>query len=405
MNPWLTALLGAMAFLVLGVAAVQTTAQRLVDRLHAAAESTLAGNGLDWASVDMDGQTAILSGVAPSAAAQAEARDLVIAADGVGGPLWGGVILVDDRTTLATTGAMTGAPDQGPFVWRAVKVGSTVQMTGSVPNAVTRTALVEKARALFPNNVVDRMSVSEGAPDGDWRAAAETALDALASLRTGEARISDTTLVVSGNADDATVAGAVKDAVRQPAVGFSGTSEAVVVAGGPPDQAGGDRAGARGAAADDDRNVATPGFPAAPDDAAGAPVDGNGLPAAATDGGEACQKRLDALVSGLDILFEFGSTRIDGESLTVIDRVAKVLLSCPDVRLLVAGHSDDQGSEAVNRRISLNRANSVIDRLAEVGVDRDRLTARAYGSSQPVAGNDSDDGRRQNRRIELKVLQ
>jgi OOP family OmpA-OmpF porin len=70
----------------------------------------------------------------------------------------------------------------------------------------------------------------------------------------------------------------------------------------------------------------------------------------------------------------------------------------------VAGHTDSVGSEEYNMGLSDRRANSVKDYLISQGITATRLTARGYGESQPVASNDTDAGRAQNRRVELIVL-
>ena len=70
----------------------------------------------------------------------------------------------------------------------------------------------------------------------------------------------------------------------------------------------------------------------------------------------------------------------------------------------VAGHTDSMGSEAYNQGLSERRAQSVQDYLVSKGVKAQRLTAKGYGESMPVASNDTDAGRAENRRVELIVL-
>ncbi|PNA31448.1 OmpA family protein, partial [Pseudomonas sp. MPR-AND1A] len=78
-------------------------------------------------------------------------------------------------------------------------------------------------------------------------------------------------------------------------------------------------------------------------------------------------------------------------------------LRCPTTNIEVAGHTDADGEDSFNQALSEKRAQSVIDYLVKAGLPADRFTAVGYGSTQPVAGNDTDDGKAQNRRIEFLV--
>jgi OOP family OmpA-OmpF porin len=69
----------------------------------------------------------------------------------------------------------------------------------------------------------------------------------------------------------------------------------------------------------------------------------------------------------------------------------------------VVGHTDTDGEDASNQTLSEKRAQAVADYLVKAGLPADRFTATGYGSTQPVASNDTDEGRAQNRRIEFVV--
>jgi outer membrane protein OmpA-like peptidoglycan-associated protein len=75
-----------------------------------------------------------------------------------------------------------------------------------------------------------------------------------------------------------------------------------------------------------------------------------------------------------------------------------------DVNIEVAGHTDSKGSDAYNMKLSQQRAEAVRNFLISRGVAADRLTAKGYGESQPVADNATEEGRFQNRRVELYPL-
>jgi OOP family OmpA-OmpF porin len=101
--------------------------------------------------------------------------------------------------------------------------------------------------------------------------------------------------------------------------------------------------------------------------------------------------------------FAFNSDKIDPSSMVILDVAAETLRKNPGVQVSVEGHTDSVGTEAYNQGLSLRRAESVRKALIEKGVPASRLTATGYGESRPVASNDTEDGRRLNRRVELNV--
>ena len=101
------------------------------------------------------------------------------------------------------------------------------------------------------------------------------------------------------------------------------------------------------------------------------------------------------------ILFDTNSAAIRPESKPVLDQVVEVLKSEPEWKLTIEGHTDAVGSDEHNQTLSQQRADSVKAYLVDAGVADDRLQTAGYGESRPVADNDSELGRAQNRRVEL----
>jgi peptidoglycan-binding protein ArfA len=98
----------------------------------------------------------------------------------------------------------------------------------------------------------------------------------------------------------------------------------------------------------------------------------------------------------------------DGFSLTpaddqILTQVADKLNACPNAHATINGYTDNSGTEAVNIPLSDNRAQAVTNFLVAHGVASTRLTVRGLGSINPVAGNDTADGRAKNRRVEIVV--
>lgn len=127
-------------------------------------------------------------------------------------------------------------------------------------------------------------------------------------------------------------------------------------------------------------------------------------PAAATPSPEAPAEPEQERLVLEGIVFGTGSATIQPESGPQLDRVVEYLTHRPSVRLRIAGHTDDVGNAARNQALSESRARSVRDYLVAHGIDASRVEAVGYGPTQPVAPNDTEEGRQQNRRIEAIEL-
>jgi outer membrane protein OmpA-like peptidoglycan-associated protein len=103
----------------------------------------------------------------------------------------------------------------------------------------------------------------------------------------------------------------------------------------------------------------------------------------------------------LYINFETGKSTIAPDSAKTLDAAADALKAAGDFRVEVAGHTDNVGTPEMNLKLSEDRARAVLAALAERGVKADRLTAKGYGQTAPVADNRTEDGRAKNRRVEL----
>ena len=103
------------------------------------------------------------------------------------------------------------------------------------------------------------------------------------------------------------------------------------------------------------------------------------------------------------IHFETGKAAILPDSESVLGEIVKMLQQSPDVKLSVEGHTDNVCAAASNQALSEKRAQAVTDYLVKAGLPADRFTATGYGSTQPIATNDTDEGKAQNRRIDFLV--
>jgi OmpA-OmpF porin, OOP family len=126
-------------------------------------------------------------------------------------------------------------------------------------------------------------------------------------------------------------------------------------------------------------------------------------PAAAPVDPTVCQQLFSDLLAKGRIQFESGRATIDQDSVGLLDRLVETAQRCPNANIEIAGHTDGDGDAAFNQELSEKRAQAVTDYLVKAGLSADRFTATGYGSTQPVAGNDTDEGKAQNRRIDFVV--
>jgi len=245
-----------------------------------------------------------------------------------------------------------------PYVFQANKdpVAVTVTFTGYVPDSAVHGALVAAAtRKFFDEKVVDQLKASVGAPAG-FAQAATAALGALSRLSTGSLVIADREIKLSGDALYAVAADQIRAALASELPqGWKVAADVSV------------------------RPAATP-------------VDAS-----------VCQQLFADLFAKGKIRFDTGSAGIDRDSLALLDRLVETASRCPSTPIEVAGHTDAAGDDAANQTLSEKRAQAVVDYLVRAGLPSDRLTAVGYGSTRPVAANDTEDGRAQNRRIEFVV--
>lgn len=117
-----------------------------------------------------------------------------------------------------------------------------------------------------------------------------------------------------------------------------------------------------------------------------------------------CVEQEQTVVVLNDVHFEFDSAKLTGGARRVLDRVVLGMKSQADLRVEIGGHTDALGTNAYNQSLSQRRATAVRDFLVDRGVDGSRLTVEGYGENNPVADNETEEGRARNRRVEFTVL-
>jgi len=112
----------------------------------------------------------------------------------------------------------------------------------------------------------------------------------------------------------------------------------------------------------------------------------------------------EALQALADIFTRLNEPQLAAEYYGIqFDRLVETALRCPAANIEIAGHTDADGEDGFNQMLSEKRAQAVADYLVKAGLPASQFTATGYGSTQPVASNDTDEGKAQNRRIDFLV--
>lgn len=105
-----------------------------------------------------------------------------------------------------------------------------------------------------------------------------------------------------------------------------------------------------------------------------------------------------------NIFFDFDKSNLKDDSSPELNRVVKFLKDTPDIKIEVGGHTDSKGSDDYNMKLSERRAKAVQDYLIRNGINADRVSYKAFGERNPIATNDTDEGRQENRRVEFIIV-
>ena len=248
------------------------------------------------------------------------------------------------------------APEVKAPYFSAEMAPGSLTLSGHFPSADDHAAILEAARRqFFGTTIDDRLTASDGAPAG-FRAAVVTALGQLARLASGSLAITEGQVRLDGQPLFARALEDIRTALNEGLPkGFAWAGDLKLLA------------------------------PQA------------GLSAAD------CQLALVGTLRSGTILFQKNKATIEGDSTALLDTLAATAMRCPASRFVIGGHTDTSGPADWNIELSRKRAEAVRAYLERAGIPADHLEAKGFGSSQPVASNDTEDGRVRNRRIEISV--
>ncbi|MDX5345881.1 MAG: OmpA family protein, partial [Hymenobacteraceae bacterium] len=106
-----------------------------------------------------------------------------------------------------------------------------------------------------------------------------------------------------------------------------------------------------------------------------------------------------------NVFFETGKTVFNDQSVTELERLYQLLKANRNIRIEIAGHTDNTGPADINQRLSEERASAVVQYLTQRGINQERLQAKGYGYAKPVADNSTEEGRKRNRRTEFSIIE
>jgi outer membrane protein OmpA-like peptidoglycan-associated protein len=242
------------------------------------------------------------------------------------------------------------------LTWSATRqANGMVTLAGEAPDDQSRRRLVEIARRIYPGaSVTDEMHVAGAAPE-PWLSATRIALEQLARLNHGDVSLAAKEVAIRGAVSSEQVASEIRGALS---------------AGLP-----------QGFSERDDIAVMTADEKAA----------------------DSCQVQMRRAAAEGTINFARAKADLTPDSTETLKHLAEIANRCPRFSIEIEGHTDSEGTDERNQRLSDRRAQTVAEFLANNGVDAKRLSTVGYGATRPVADNATEEGRAKNRRIEFNV--
>ncbi len=409
MKKVLLALSGLILLAILAYFCFQNKADTIREHLVSSTNSALSSHNISGVTAALQGHdiemTDImqLTGEVPSPKIKAEAEMLTRAIEGIGGvdnqlsitqqvavttPMEEKVedAVLPDTTTVATPETSTKVATLDPYTLNISKdEEGNVVLEGYVDDTQHQSELIRYAEKLFGSkNVTDNLKVASGAPK-DWEHISTFALERLKDVDYGDMKLSNQSYEFTGHlpspSTKASFLNGIREVMSDPENKYSLYRGDYIIT-----------------APVEEPNVVGKKEQAKAKDAVAtiAPTDTKTSTAL-------CQTKLDKLLKNQKILFDYNKASIKNNSYTLLNNVLKSLKACHVSLLEIAGHTDDQGAAAYNKKLSDLRAASVKKYFIKKGFDKKKLKAIGYGESRPIASNKSSQGRAENRRIEFIV--
>ncbi|WP_423415100.1 OmpA family protein [Hyphomicrobium sp. B1] len=257
----------------------------------------------------------------------------------------------ETTTNIAFTGKM-----KTDLTWKAAREpNGMVTIEGEAPDDASRLRIVEIAQQIFAgSSVTDNMKIV-GASSEPWSSAAHLGLEEMARLKNGEVSIAGKEFVIKGAAESDRVANDIRSVLSTDLPpGFKSRDEITVMS--------------------QEEKAA-----------------------------DSCQTLMRQASANGTINFARAKADLTADSAQTLRDLAQIANECPSFKIQIEGHTDSEGTDERNQRLSNRRAQAVADFLAQNGVDPRRMTTVGYGATKPIADNATAEGRAKNRRIEFTV--
>lgn len=236
-----------------------------------------------------------------------------------------------------------------------------VQLRGRVPDDITNTVVENFASARFgQRSITMGTRIAEGLPSG-WSVRVLAGIEALSELSNGAVIVGPDKVQVRGNTGNEDASAAISRLLIEKL----------------------------GQTADFEINVT---YVKELDPIAGLPTP------------EECITQIIALTEERKIIFDPGSADLTADTQPVVDDIAEILKKCGDLPIRVSGFTDSQGREVMNQQLSQDRADAVLTALRARRVPVSTFEAIGFGEENPIADNDTEEGRERNRRIEFSLI-
>ena len=252
--------------------------------------------------------------------------------------------------------------DTRPNFHAQLREDGSVILAGVTIDEISKRTLLTYAEAKFGYNSVNDISkIADFAPHG-WTSWQLVALDVLAMLTKGNINVTEDTVTVTGTGETEGLYDAILTKLE---VGFGAGARFTIQV---------------------EENIPEPVIDDQPN---------------AND----CEAEISALLDENQILFAPSSAVIESASVKTINQIATILNGCNQAAFEIGGHTDSQGREEMNLNLSQHRADAVLDSLLARNMLLGNITAVGYGETQPIADNETEEGRQDNRRIAFKLLE
>lgn len=311
-------------------------------------------------------------------------------------------------TSTTTVAAPAPAPTAEPSFALMQQDGKWV-LQGTLNSQEEINQAVSNAEQIYgAGNVLNQLTVGAVAPAA-WLASLAGLKDALTGLDQAGLKYANGAFVLMGTASSEELKAATFTKVQQLLGGMTIDNQLTVKAAEPAPVAATEPATAPATPATTEPTAA-PAVPATePAPAATSTASTEPAPVPLTAEQQSCQDKINSIMTGKEILFETNKATIKSGSFSLLNNIAQIGIECKavlaDKTIRIGGHTDNVGADDYNQKLSQQRADAVKDYLGKQGLDTGSLQSVGYGELQPIASNDTEAGRAQNRRISFDIIQ